>query len=216
MAEDRRQVDRHPTAAGTREPGPTIVGVIGTDHALWTTNGGWSSTSTCPWCLRDNDTSASGQRTITRPRALMVAERSASAGRTQTINQARALVLTDPDDLRIRVCEHPAGLVAELASLRPRPGAVVGYPTRIPPIPASSGKFTRHRPGPLIGCRIPLACERSSGRDDQQRIRDIRQVLEQAGYTIQPGPHRLANLEDLSNLTTAEGILAPTETKTAC
>jgi transposase len=65
-------------------------------------------------------------------RALMVAKRSARAGRTQTINQARALVLTGPDDLRIRFCQHtPADLVAELASLRPRPGAVVGYPTRI-------------------------------------------------------------------------------------
>ena len=65
-------------------------------------------------------------------RALMVAKRSARAGRTQTINQARALVLTGPDDLRIRFCAHtPAGLVAELAALRPRPGAPVGYPTRM-------------------------------------------------------------------------------------
>jgi hypothetical protein len=32
-----------------------------------------------------------------------------------------------------------------------------------------------------------------------KRIRDIRQLLDQAGYTIQPGPHRLASLEDLSN-----------------
>src|SRR5262250_2295869 len=65
-------------------------------------------------------------------RALMVAKRSARAGRTQTINQARALVLTGPDDLRLRFCAHtPAGLVAELAALRPCPGAPVGYPTRI-------------------------------------------------------------------------------------
>jgi hypothetical protein len=49
-----------------------------------------------------------------------------------------------------------------------------------------------------------------------KRIRDIRQLLEQAGYIIQPGPHRLASLADLSNLATAEGILAPTEIKTAC
>ena len=65
-------------------------------------------------------------------RALMVAKRSARAGRTQTINQARALILTGPDDLRIRFGEHPpAGLVAELAALRPRPGAPVGDPTRM-------------------------------------------------------------------------------------
>ena len=65
-------------------------------------------------------------------RALMVAKRSAAGERTQTINQARALVLTGPDDLRARFTRHaPAALVAGLASLRPRPGDVVGYATRI-------------------------------------------------------------------------------------
>jgi hypothetical protein len=49
-----------------------------------------------------------------------------------------------------------------------------------------------------------------------KRIRDIRQLLEQAGYTIQPGPRRLASLADLSNLAAAEGISAPAEIKTAC
>jgi hypothetical protein len=49
-----------------------------------------------------------------------------------------------------------------------------------------------------------------------ERIRDIRQLLDQAGYTIQPGPRRLASLEDLSNLAAAEGIVAPAEIKTAC
>ena len=65
-------------------------------------------------------------------RALMVAKRSARAERTQTINQARSLIVTGPDDLRVRFTRHtPAGLVAELASLRPRPGTTVGYATRI-------------------------------------------------------------------------------------
>jgi transposase len=65
-------------------------------------------------------------------RVLMVAKRTARSERTQTINQARALVVTGPDDLRIRFATHtPADLVAELASLRPRPGAIVGYATRI-------------------------------------------------------------------------------------
>jgi hypothetical protein len=65
-------------------------------------------------------------------RALMVAKRSARSERTQTINQARALILTGPDDLRARFSSHaPAGLVAELAALRPRPGDVVGYATQI-------------------------------------------------------------------------------------
>src|SRR6266568_3021374 len=123
-------------------------------------------------------------------RALMVVKRTARSERTQTINQARSLVLTGPDDLRIRFIHHTtSGLVADLAGLRPRPGATVGYATRIAlrelgrralhgvgpdtaallliaagdhpgrlrseaawahlcaaaPIPASSGKVTRHR-----------------------------------------------------------------------
>ena len=49
-----------------------------------------------------------------------------------------------------------------------------------------------------------------------KRIRDIRQLLNQAGYAIQPGPHQLASLADLSNLATAEGIITPTQIKTAC
>src|SRR5205807_6986661 len=43
-----------------------------------------------------------------------------------------ALVVTGPDDLRTRFARHTAaGLVSGLASLRPRPGDVVGYATRI-------------------------------------------------------------------------------------
>jgi transposase len=65
-------------------------------------------------------------------RALMVAKRSAAAERTRTNGQARALILTGPDDLRARFTRHtPAALVAGLASLRPRPGSTVGYATRI-------------------------------------------------------------------------------------
>jgi transposase len=59
----------------------------------------------------------------------MVAKRSE---RTQTINQARALILTGPEDLRARFTgDAVAALVAELASLRHRPGSTVGYATRI-------------------------------------------------------------------------------------
>ena len=40
--------------------------------------------------------------------------------------------MTGPEDLRARFAAHAtADLVADLASLRPRPGAVVGYHTRI-------------------------------------------------------------------------------------
>ena len=63
-------------------------------------------------------------------RALMVAKRTARAQRTQTINQARALILTGPDGIRTRFTRHgPAELVAELAALRPRPGSIVRYHT---------------------------------------------------------------------------------------
>ena len=65
-------------------------------------------------------------------RALMADGRSARAERTQTSCQARAVVLTGPDDLRTRFTGHtPAALVSGMASLRPRPGSTVGYATRI-------------------------------------------------------------------------------------
>jgi hypothetical protein len=48
-----------------------------------------------------------------------------------------------------------------------------------------------------------------------KRIRDIRQLLDQAGYTIQPSPHRLASLDDLSKLADAEGITTAPKIKTA-
>jgi transposase len=59
----------------------------------------------------------------------MVARRSAPGERTRTINQARALLVTGPDDLRAR--HTPAALVTGLASLRPRPADVVGYAVRV-------------------------------------------------------------------------------------
>ena len=65
-------------------------------------------------------------------RALMVAKRSARHERTQAINQARALIVTGPDELRARFAGHsPAALVEAIAALRPRPGNVPGYATRV-------------------------------------------------------------------------------------
>jgi transposase len=65
-------------------------------------------------------------------RALTVESVSARSERTQAAGQARALIVTGPEDLRARFAAHAtADLVADLASLRPRPGAVVGYHTRI-------------------------------------------------------------------------------------
>src|SRR5208282_3129886 len=49
-----------------------------------------------------------------------------------------------------------------------------------------------------------------------RRIRDTRKLLDQAGHTIQPSPRRLASLDDLHSLATAEGITIPSEIKAAC
>ena len=49
-----------------------------------------------------------------------------------------------------------------------------------------------------------------------RRIRETRQLLEQAGHAIQPGPHRLTSLDALYNLAAAENIVIPAEIKTAC
>jgi hypothetical protein len=48
-----------------------------------------------------------------------------------------------------------------------------------------------------------------------RHIRQTRQLLQQAEYTIQPSPHRLATFDDLHSLATAEGITITAETKTA-
>ena len=70
--------------------------------------------------------------TVEAIRALMVAKRSARNERTQAINQARSLIVTGPDELRARFAGHtPAQLVTDLAAMRPRPGDVPGYATRI-------------------------------------------------------------------------------------
>jgi transposase len=65
-------------------------------------------------------------------RALTVARRSARAERTRAVNQARALLVTGPDELRARFAGHTAArLPGALAALRPRPGDGPGYATRV-------------------------------------------------------------------------------------
>jgi transposase len=62
----------------------------------------------------------------------MVAKRSARNERTQAINQARALILTGPDELRARFAGYrAAALAAGIAALRPRPGGAAEYAVRI-------------------------------------------------------------------------------------
>jgi transposase len=73
-----------------------------------------------------------GDGAVEAIRALMVAKRSARNERTQAINQARALVLTGPDELRARFAGHRAAALAEaIAALRPRPGDAADYAVRI-------------------------------------------------------------------------------------
>jgi transposase len=65
-------------------------------------------------------------------RALMVAKRSARQERTQAVGQARALIVTGPEELRARFAGHStAALAAAIAALRPRPGNVPGYATGV-------------------------------------------------------------------------------------
>jgi transposase len=98
-------------------------------------------------------------------RALMVAKPSARAERTQTINQARALILTGPDDLRARFSQHhPADLVAKLAALRPRPGGVAGYATRVAVRELGRrAEFLDGQPGRLDELIVPLVTTRAPG-----------------------------------------------------
>ena len=49
-----------------------------------------------------------------------------------------------------------------------------------------------------------------------RRIRDIRQLLDQAGLAIEPGPHQLTSLDDLYILARSTGIAVQPEIKTAC
>ena len=98
-------------------------------------------------------------------RALMVAKRTARSERTQTINQARALILTGPDDVRTRFTRHgPAELVAELAGLRPRPGSMVRYHTLLSLRELGRrAQFPGAQPGRLDELTTPLVTARAPG-----------------------------------------------------
>ena len=121
-------------------------------------------------------------------RALMVAKRSARAGRTQTINQARALILTGPDDLRARFPRHaPADLVVrrqhaliDVRAVRAILGARV--------VAVGGGQNAAGRTNRIAGqaARITAAVEtlmvltgkgaerREAGRERQHPLRQVR------------------------------------------
>ena len=98
-------------------------------------------------------------------RALAVAKRSARHERTQAINQARALIGTGPDELRARFAGHtPAALAAAIAALRPRPGDVPGYATRVALRELGRrAQFLDAQPGRLDELTGPLAAARAPG-----------------------------------------------------
>ena len=98
-------------------------------------------------------------------RALMVARRSAARERTRAINQARALILTGPEDLRARFAAHTvAALVAQTAALRPRPGDVVGYATRVALRELGRrAQFPGGQLGRLDALIVPLVTARAPG-----------------------------------------------------
>ena len=98
-------------------------------------------------------------------RALMVAKRSARSERTQAINQARSLIVTGPEELRARFARHsPARLVAELAALRPRPGDVPGYATRVALRELGRrARFLEAQTGQLDELIVPLVTARAPG-----------------------------------------------------
>ena len=95
----------------------------------------------------------------------MVARRSAGHERTQAINQARALIVTGPEELRARFARHtPARLAAELAALRPRPGDVPGYATRVALRELGRrARFLEAQIGQLDELIVPLVTARAPG-----------------------------------------------------
>ena len=98
----------------------------------------------------------------------MVAKRSARSERTQAINQARALIVTGPDDLHARFTRHATDdLVAEIAALRRRPGAVVGYHTRIALRELGRRAELPGSPDPLPRCAHRAPGHRARPRPDR-------------------------------------------------
>jgi transposase len=97
-------------------------------------------------------------------RALMVAKRSAAGERTRTVNQARALVLTGPDDLRARFAGHTAAALVSGPGVAASPsrqhrrlrhphraaraGAARGVPRRAARAPRRAHRPPGHRPRP--------------------------------------------------------------------
>jgi len=87
-------------------------------------------------------------------RALMVAKRTARVQRTQTINQARALILTGPDDIRARFTSHVVSASRRMGVMLHVPAAVYGAVV-VRPSGCSSRWVSTHQ-------ALPHSCDRGS------------------------------------------------------
>ena len=62
--------------------------------------------------------------TVEQMRVLVIARRSARMQRNQTLNQLRQVVITGPDEIRVRFKDrYKTGLITEAAAMRPRKGS---------------------------------------------------------------------------------------------
>lgn len=103
--------------------------------------------------------------TVEAVRALMVAKRSARSERTQAVNQARALIVTGPEELRARFAgKRASALAAAAAALRPRPGDTAGYAVRTALRELGRRvKFLDDQIGRLDELIVPLVTARAPG-----------------------------------------------------
>jgi hypothetical protein len=96
----------------------------------------------------------------------------------------------------------PAGRPGSRSAARPHPGRPApGRCTALPP------GLSQVAIGVLLGVRPETV---------SKRLRDIRELLDQASTTIQPGPRRLASLEELYDLARSTEIDLWVKIKSAC
>jgi len=194
-----------------------------------TGNTGWVNVGT------DHDTAAFAVESIRRwwkaagqgacplaRRLLITADAGGSNGYRTRAWKAELAALAVETRLEITVCHFPPGtskwnkiehrLFSHITmNWRGRP--LTSHEVIVQTIAATTTTATRltvHLPQVAIAALFSVRPETIN-----KRIRDVRQLLDQAGHTIQPSPHRLANLDDLYVLADAEGLI-PSEIKTAC
>ena len=126
---------------------------------------------------------------VEQMRVLLVARRSARQQRIQTLNQLRHLVLTAPDEIRVRFKDrYKTGLVTEAAAMRPRnpddlligtqqlrqlpgvhdrrnlrvPPVIVNLPGHVSSLPVSSGCSSSSRSVLVTGDMVAITSSRKN------------------------------------------------------